>query len=202
MARYPGAEWRPSTIRHTNRSETRGICIHNTYGSEPGDRAVLDGPSVDCHFYLTKDGDVVQFLDTNSDSWTARWPANQTCIHIELEGKRDVPLTEQQWANLVKLLAWLCKLEGIPIRKVDPDGPYKSASWLGLFDHRDLAGIGGNDHSDGLPASRGGWPALIKAIKAASAPAAVKVSVYTRLRRAGFGPKSARAIIRKMKLEV
>lgn len=198
MARFNAAIWRPSTIPHPNRKQTWGICLHNTYGSEAGDLATLDGPSVDCHFYLTKDGDTYQLLDTDSCSWTAMSTANHTCIHIEMEGKRSEALTEKQYANLVRLLAWLCSLEGIPIRKVNPVSPSRPTDWLGLFDHRDLAGIDGNNHTDGLPESRGGWPALLDAVTKYGKP---RVSVYQRLRSAGFGPKSARKIISKMGLK-
>lgn len=199
---------RPSTIAHPARKETRGICIHNTYGSKPGDLATLDGPSVDCHFYVAKDGSVTQFVDTDLCTWTAMWTANHTCLHIETEGKREVAWTVAQHRSVVSLCRWLCTMYKIPVRKVDPPG-----SWLGLFDHRDLQGIDGNDHGDGVPISWPGWDRLIADIRTESkpketakppAPAPAKLgakplTLYQRLRLAKFGDKSARRIISLLK---
>lgn len=198
MAKYPSAIQRPSSIPHPQRSETRGIVIHNTYGSEAGDLATLDGPSVDAHFLVTKRGVVYQFLDTNSASWTAYHTANHTCIHIELEGKREVSLTVDQYTSLLSLVRWLCELEHIPVRKTDPISASNVVSWTGLFDHRDLAGIDGNNHSDGLPPSYPGWGRFIGDLKDTPKP---KISALQRLIRAGFGPKSAAAIVRKFNLD-
>lgn len=176
---------------------TWGLCIHNTYGSKAGDLSTLDGPSVDCHFHVARDGEVTQFLDTASSSWTARATANNTCVHIELEGRRDVPLTRQQFDALVPLARWIIDLYDIPLRKVDPTSASDPESWRGLFDHRDLAGIDHNDHSDGLPTSTP-WPWFIEAIKGYT-PGAPKLTLYQRLRKGGIGHRSALVILEAVK---
>jgi hypothetical protein len=197
MARYPLAKWQPSEIQHPMRRITLGIVIHNTYGHEAGDVTTLDGPAVDAHFYVAKDGDTYQFLDTGSSAWTAKATANATCVQIETEGKRSEPWTPAQLSAVADLTAWVCKLYGIPIRKVDPTSPADLSSFRGLFDHRDLAGIDGNNHTDGVPDGTG-WPRFLAAIKAASAP---RLTLGQRLRRAGLGPNSVRAVLKALEQE-
>jgi N-acetyl-anhydromuramyl-L-alanine amidase AmpD len=58
------------------------IVIHWTAGHKNGDLATLDGPNVDCHFYVDKDGDVFEFLDSDLQAWHAFHTANPTCIGI------------------------------------------------------------------------------------------------------------------------
>lgn len=194
MDLYPGAVWRPSVIQHPTRQVTRGICIHNTYGSHDGDLETLDGPSVDCHFYVTKSGDVFQFLDPDSMSWTAMSTANHTCVHIETEGSREVAWTPMQHRAVAKLCAWLCGRYEVPVRKVDPRGTADGPDWQGLFDHRDLEGIDGNDHGDGVPPEWPGWPRLLAQIKQDMAPADTR-TLARRLEDSGIGPLSVKRIL-------
>lgn len=194
--RYKGAKWTPSSISHPMRRITLGVCIHNTYGHEPGDVATLDGPSVDCHLYVAKDGDVYQFLDLDSASWTARATANATCLHVETEGRREDPWTPAQLAQTAAVVRYLCRLYNIPVRKVDPVAG-SLASFRGLFDHRDLRGIDGNDHTDGVPVGTG-WGTFLAAVKAAPRP---RLTLAQRLRRAGLGPNSVRAVLRALDRE-
>lgn len=163
MITYPGAVKRPSTIPHPVRGETRGIVIHWTEGHEAGNVPTLDGPVVDCHFYVTKAGRVFQFLDPSSQAWHARRTANATCLGIEHEGFGEA-WTEVQLDASAKLAAWLCRMYNIPIRKVDPPG-----DWRGLFGHGDLVGIDGNDHTDTVPKDTG-WRTYLARIRAVAAP--------------------------------
>jgi N-acetylmuramoyl-L-alanine amidase len=165
MARYPGAHWHPSSIHHPDRSETRGIVIHWTAGHEAGDISTLDGPNVDVQFYVDKAGRVYQFLDDRSSAWHAFHTANYTCIGIEHEGSGEA-WTPKQLAASAKLSAWLCKRYSIPVRHVNPRSaaPSDRPHWRGLFGHRDLAGIDGNDHEDSVPAATG-WTHYLDAIK-------------------------------------
>jgi N-acetyl-anhydromuramyl-L-alanine amidase AmpD len=158
MARYAPAIQHPSTIHHPNRDETRGIVIHWTAGHKAGDLAALDGPNVDCHFYVDKDGDVFQFLDTESEAWHAFHTAHHTCIGIEHEGFGEAWTAKQLEAS-ARLVAWLSGLYNIPVRKVDPH-----KNWHGIFGHSDLKGIDKNDHSDTVPAATG-WNRYLKRIK-------------------------------------
>jgi hypothetical protein len=160
---YPGAIIRPSTIDHPRRSETLGCCWHWTVGHEAGDITVLDGPNVDCHFYLTKDGDVFQFLDPRSVSWTAMHTSNSNSLQIETEGSGE-PWTEKQLSNAVGVGDWISDLFGIPRKHVDPP-----ADWRGHYGHRDLAGIDGNTHVDSVP-DKPGWSVFMQLLQAAARP--------------------------------
>lgn len=189
---YPGAIWRPSVISHPTRTDTWGICEHNTYGVQEGDVETLDGPTVDCAFYVTRLGRVFQFLDPDSMSWTAYHTANSHCIHIEHEGKREVAWTAEQFRASAALNAWLCRRYRIPVRHVNPP-----AEWGGLFDHRDLEGFEGNDHGDGVPPSYPGWDAYLAAIREAMRDAdPERRTLAQRLQDAGLGAGSVKAILR------
>jgi N-acetylmuramoyl-L-alanine amidase CwlA len=158
MARYPGAIQRPSAIHHPNRDETRGIVIHWTAGHKTGDLATLDGPNVDCHFYVDRAGEVYEFLDSESQAWHAFHTANHTCVGIEHEGSGEAWTAKQLDAS-ARLVAWLSKLYNIPVTKVDPH-----KNWHGIFGHVDLKGIDGNNHTDTVPATTG-WNRYLTRIK-------------------------------------
>jgi len=165
--RYPGAHWRPSPVSHGARPATWGIVIHWTAGHEAGDLAALTSGKVDVQFYVTKAGKVYQFVDSESEAWHAFHTANDYCVGIEHEGSGE-PYTDAQLAASAKLAAWLCHRYGIPIRHVDPP-----ADWHGLYGHRDLAGIDGNNHTDSVPTGTG-WPKYLAAVHAAGKPALIQ----------------------------
>ncbi|SRR6266508_3514208 len=158
MARYAHAIQRPSQIHHPDRAETRGIVIHWTVGHKAGDLATLDGPNVDCHFYVDKDGEVFEFLDSDSQAWHALHTANHTCLGIEHEGSGEA-WTPKQLEASARLVAWLARLYNIPVTKVDPH-----KNWHGIFGHRDLRGIDGSTHTDTVPAGTG-WNRYLKRIE-------------------------------------
>lgn len=176
---YPGAIWRPSVINHPPRPDTLGICIHWTVGSEAGDIATLDGPTVDVHAYVAKDGDVYQFLPLDSQAWHAKFLANRHCIGIETEGRGE-PWTDKQLDEMAKLTAWLCKRYSIPVRHVDPSGTDLS-TFKGIFGHRDLslggARVDGNDHTDTVPDGTG-WDTYLAAVRNCMAPPPKPVRYY------------------------
>jgi hypothetical protein len=168
--RYPEAILHPSTIEHPRAAARWGVCIHWTAGREPGDVATLDGPNVDCHFYVTKAGEVYQFLDPWSVAWHAYPTANATCIGIEHEGSGEA-WTEEQFAATVALNAWLARLLNIPVRHVDPSAG-QPATFKGWFGHRDLSvggmRVDGNNHTDSVPDATG-WDRFIEALRQAAA---------------------------------
>jgi len=162
-AQYPDAIWYPSSIEHPMRAATWGIVIHWTAGHKPGDLAALNGPEVDVHFYVTKAGEVYQFVNVNSQAWHAFHTANHYCLGIEHESSGE-PWTAAQFAASVKLARWLCAKYDIPVRHTDPVSSAPGPAWAGLYGHADLAHIDGNDHSDTVPPGTG-WPKYLAAIK-------------------------------------
>lgn len=103
---------------------------------------------VSAHFLIRREGECVQFVDTQRRAWHAGrsrwWDARQQAIRqalndfslgIELEGDDTTPFTKAQYATLAQLVAWLMarypSLDSTritshanvaPLRKTDP-GP-------------------------------------------------------------------------------
>lgn len=102
--------------------------------------AGMRGMQVSAHFFIRRDGSLIQFVPCGLRAWHAgasNWRGRERCndfsIGIELEGSDDVPFTDAQYARLNPLLAALVAaypIEAIaghsdiaPERKTDP-GPY------------------------------------------------------------------------------
>jgi len=103
---------------------------------------------VSAHFVIRRDGECVQFVDTEHRAWHAgrsRWwdargdrrrhALNDFSVGIELEGDDDTPFTRAQYATLAALIDWLTvryaaldttritsHAKIAPLRKTDP-GP-------------------------------------------------------------------------------
>lgn len=95
--------------------------------------------TVSAHFFIRRDGEIVQFVSTNDRAWHAgvsRFNGLENCndfsIGIELEGADHIPYTQAQYQRLTALtnllhqrytFSAICGHEHIaPIRKTDP-GP-------------------------------------------------------------------------------
>lgn len=103
---------------------------------------------VSAHFFIRRDGAIVQFVPTIARAWHAgvsRWQGRERCndfsVGIELEGADEDPYTEAQYANLRALVLALAHRHPIravaghchiaPERKTDP-GPF--FEWSRLSD--------------------------------------------------------------------
>ncbi len=102
--------------------------------------ATIKGLRVSAHFFIRRDGELVQFVPCGARAWHAgasHWQGRERCndfsIGIELEGADDRPFTDAQYrvlADLVTLLEKVYPIEAVtghsdiaPGRKTDP-GPY------------------------------------------------------------------------------
>lgn len=100
----------------------------------------VQGLNVSSHFFIRRDGELIQFVRCNQRAWHAgasRWQGRERCndfsIGIELEGSDAAPFTDAQYATLTMLTQCLCGRYPIqhvvghsdiaPGRKTDP-GPY------------------------------------------------------------------------------
>ncbi len=100
----------------------------------------IRGLRVSAHFFIRRDGALIQFVPCGLRAWHAgasTWQARDCCndfsIGIELEGTDDLPFTEDQYATLTPLLQQLKRAYPIrdvvghsdiaPGRKTDP-GPH------------------------------------------------------------------------------
>ena len=102
--------------------------------------ATIQGLRVSAHFFIRRDGELIQFVPCTQRAWHAgasSWRGRERCndfsIGIELEGSDTTPFTEAQYARLLHLIPALkaaYPIIGItghadiaPGRKTDP-GPY------------------------------------------------------------------------------
>ncbi|HRB96649.1 MAG TPA: 1,6-anhydro-N-acetylmuramyl-L-alanine amidase AmpD [Nitrosomonas sp.] len=99
----------------------------------------LQGLKVSAHFFVRRDGTIIQFVSCNDRAWHAgvsNWQGKDRCndysIGIELEGSDITPFTDTQYEVLITLTQCLCNQYPIqhiaghsdvaPGRKTDP-GP-------------------------------------------------------------------------------
>ncbi|MBP6058734.1 MAG: 1,6-anhydro-N-acetylmuramyl-L-alanine amidase AmpD [Nitrosomonas sp.] len=100
----------------------------------------LQGLEVSSHFFIRRDGSIIQFVLCNLRAWHAGvsyWQGKDKCndfsIGIELEGSDTTLFTDQQYSVLIGLTKCLCERYPItdiaghsdiaPDRKTDP-GPH------------------------------------------------------------------------------
>ena len=107
----------------------------------------IRGIQVSAHFFIRRDGTLIQFVPCTLRAWHAgvsNWQSRECCndfsIGIELEGTDDLPFTEAQYATLAPLVQLLKQAYPIrsvvghsdiaPGRKTDP-GPHFAWQRLG-----------------------------------------------------------------------
>ena len=100
----------------------------------------LQGLKVSAHFFIRRDGALIQFVPCNQRAWHAgvsNWQGRERCndfsVGIELEGSDTTPFTDAQYEVLISLTQCLCEhypIQNIaghsdiaPGRKTDP-GPW------------------------------------------------------------------------------
>lgn len=73
--------------------------------------AQLEGLRVSAHFFVRRDGQVLQFVSCNQRAWhagTSSWNGRDNCndwsVGIELEGLEGMPFAPRQYRNLIRLL--------------------------------------------------------------------------------------------------
>ncbi|MCS2609851.1 1,6-anhydro-N-acetylmuramyl-L-alanine amidase AmpD [Halomonas dongshanensis] len=113
---------------------------------------------VSAHLLIRRDGECVQFVDTDRRAWHAgrsRWwdarlgevrgNLNDFAVGIELEGDDDTPFTRAQYQTLTDAVAWLkecypaideTRIAGhaqvAPLRKSDPGPAFDWVYWRKL----------------------------------------------------------------------
>lgn len=118
-------------------AQVKYIVLHHTAGNEAGDIPTLtrrDSRIVSCHFYVTQDGDVYQFLNMNVVGYHAgesRYEGiiglNKCSIGIEIEnlGDNKDPYTTLQLERLDELIAYIDKSFGTKLKIVG----HKDVAW-------------------------------------------------------------------------
>jgi len=108
----------------------------------------IAGLRVSAHFFLRRDGTLVQFVSCRQRAWHAgvsRWRGREKCndfsIGIEIEGTDERPYTQRQYARLRGLVALLAaafpSIGGVaghseiaPGRKTDPGPSFDWARFM------------------------------------------------------------------------
>ncbi len=113
--------------------------------------AQIEGLRVSSHFFIRRDGELIQFVSCLARAWHAgvsTWRGRARCndfsIGIELEGTDDRPFTDAQYVVLAQLLKQISRaypIEGMtghsdiaPGRKTDPGPSFDWARLSGLPD--------------------------------------------------------------------
>lgn len=99
----------------------------------------LRGMRVSAHFFVRRNGEIIQFVPCSKRAWHAgasAWQGRSCCndfsIGVELEGSDQVPFSDRQYAALARLTRLLQRVYPLhaivghadiaPVRKTDP-GP-------------------------------------------------------------------------------
>ena len=105
------------------------------------------------HFYIDRNGDVEQYVDTDARS-SANLEGNHDCLTIDSrdgfgevwhDGDPVPPWNQRQVDGLVELVAWLCITHGIATQEL----PFSLAGTRGIGWHRQ--GIDGNSRAECSP---------------------------------------------------
>jgi hypothetical protein len=72
---------------------------------------------IESHFFVRKDGIVEQYRDTDFEA-DANYRANGFAVSIETQGLASGAWTRNQVRSIKRLLRWLSRTHGIPLRKV------------------------------------------------------------------------------------
>lgn len=121
MARYSKAAWKPLPENSTQPKITpKQVILHSAVSKSSSlftffkRRTVV----VESHFYIDRDGDVEQYMDTGRKADANRW-GNSRAISVETwdDGDPDrTPWTAAQIEALAQLIVWISRTHGIPIR--------------------------------------------------------------------------------------
>ncbi len=103
-----------------------GVAALFTNSLNPADHPyyqTIQDLKVSSHFYVRRDGELVQFVSCLKRAWHAglsNWRGRERCndfsIGIELEGSDDLPFTDDQYSALARLIPAL--FASYPIRAV------------------------------------------------------------------------------------
>jgi N-acetyl-anhydromuramoyl-L-alanine amidase len=116
----------------------------------------LAGIKVSAHFFLRRNGQLIQFVNCEKRAWHAgvsKFLGSERCndfsIGIEIEGSSDYSYTKKQYQRLAKLTKLLCMFYPLkyvaghsdiaPDRKQDP-GPH--FDWAAYLDSVESTGLG------------------------------------------------------------
>lgn len=127
--------------------------------------AEISSLKVSAHFFIRRDGSVIQFVPAHLRAWHAgasEWRGRQRCndfsVGIEVEGCDDKPFSEIQYIRLGRLVRVLCKsfpIEDVvghahvaPDRKTDPGPCFDWTRLAKMLPRRLLRAVAPARHAD------------------------------------------------------
>lgn len=121
MAKMPEATWQPTSKFTLNGSrEQRGLVLHVQEGNNnPWGWFEHDGVEASSDFWVSKLGEIVQYVDTGKDRAWAQGAGNAYYASVETEGFHNEPLTGAQIEAVAKIMAWGHARFGWPIVSID-----------------------------------------------------------------------------------
>lgn len=138
MARYPKARWRPvaryqsgGRVCRAASPKQRRVMLHTAVSNGASLYGLFSqSGTATSHFYVAKDGDVEQYIDTRYQS-TAALQGNRDSITIEtwdggqaaFNGGRSPRWTDAQMGSLADLLAWCHREHGILLAQLPDSKP-------------------------------------------------------------------------------
>lgn len=135
MPVMPGAVWRGNCVNTSGRrtARTRGLVLHVNDGPNVDLWGWVNNPSSDmsCHFQITQDGTIFQYLDTDWQSWCQR-DGNNAWLSMEMPTHPDTPMTAAQLLSGSRVLAWCAKLYGFPVALTNDPVNGRGLGWHGM----------------------------------------------------------------------
>ncbi|GAA5012501.1 N-acetylmuramoyl-L-alanine amidase [Actinopolymorpha pittospori] len=152
MARYPHADWDPIPETESQpRTKPWGVVLHTAVSNSKNIKNVWLGSSVESHFYVAEDGNVLQYVDTERVAHCQMdgnyFSGGKGHISIETwdgagrvwdgrDVKRLPRWNAAQIASFATLLAWLNKSHGVPLVKL-PSVFGRGIGWHAQYTGRD-----------------------------------------------------------------
>ena len=150
------------------------IAIHNTSNNASdtaeASYATRRTDGVSSHFYVDRDS-VTQSLDTNARAGHAgSGNGNENAIAVEITGangwSRAQWLENVAWAELGRVLAYVCRSYGIAVRRASVGEMQSNPKVKAFYGHDDMRRAwGGTDHTD--PGSNFPWDRLFQVVNQA-----------------------------------
>lgn len=108
-----------------------GVVMHvTTNWADPGPFFSKPINQASSHFWIRKDGEIVQFLPIEVASW-AQSAGNYSYVSVETDGTVDVALSVAQVASFAKLYAWIEQGEGFGFKLAEVPGQ-PGLGWHGM----------------------------------------------------------------------
>jgi hypothetical protein len=120
--RYLGARWLPVASHGGHMSAELGAVVHvTTNDNDPFGYFSFPGNSASSHFWISADGRVEQYVDTDAASW-AQAAGNAQYVSVETSGTSGLAMTPAQLEAFAHIYAWGVQTYGWPLALAELPG--------------------------------------------------------------------------------